>query len=146
MYLCVCTCMPTSASIFISHSYYSSPFSFRPWGHGLRKVCNKLHLHSHWYARLLCAWNGQGGDVSNPWLEQHGQSFVELQLRMCCRYLLIHFIDFADEHVRKASGHDINVDWWALGVLVFELLAGKAPFESAYPFQKLGGVMGKQNA
>ena len=42
MYLCVCTCMPTSASIFISHSYYSSPFSFRPWGHGLRKVCNKI--------------------------------------------------------------------------------------------------------
>ena len=78
--------------------------------------------------------------------EQDGQSFVELQLHMCCGYLLIHFVYFADEHVRKACGHDINVDWWALGVLVFELLAGKAPFESAYPFQNLGGVMGKKKA
>ncbi|CAK9056603.1 unnamed protein product [Durusdinium trenchii] len=41
---------------------------------------------------------------------------------------------FAPEMV-KACGHDCNVDWWALGVLVFELLAGKPPFESAYPFQ-----------
>lgn len=41
---------------------------------------------------------------------------------------------FAPEMI-KACGHDVNVDWWALGVLVFELLAGKPPFESAYPFQ-----------
>jgi len=41
---------------------------------------------------------------------------------------------FAPEMV-KASGHDCALDWWSLGVLIFELMAGKPPFESAYPFQ-----------
>lgn len=52
-----------------------------------------------------------------------------------CTYTVTGTPDYFAPEMVKASGHDINVDWWALGVLVFELLAGKAPFESAYPFQ-----------
>lgn len=26
------------------------------------------------------------------------------------------------------EGHDLNVDWWSIGVLTIELLTGKSPF------------------
>jgi len=41
---------------------------------------------------------------------------------------------FAPELI-ASKGHTIAVDWWTLGVLNFELLAGHPPFESATPMQ-----------
>lgn len=29
---------------------------------------------------------------------------------------------------QKVSGHDLNVDWWSVGVLTIELLTGQSPF------------------
>eukprot|EP00005_Dracoamoeba_jomungandri_P001339 CAMPEP_0174254306 /NCGR_PEP_ID=MMETSP0439-20130205/3646_1 /TAXON_ID=0 /ORGANISM="Stereomyxa ramosa, Strain Chinc5" /LENGTH=348 /DNA_ID=CAMNT_0015335821 /DNA_START=507 /DNA_END=1553 /DNA_ORIENTATION=+ len=34
-----------------------------------------------------------------------------------------------------SRGHDQSVDWWSLGVLMFELLVGYTPFKSKYPFE-----------
>lgn len=31
-------------------------------------------------------------------------------------------------------GHDVNVDWWALGILVFEMLVGHPPFFDDNPY------------
>jgi len=41
---------------------------------------------------------------------------------------------FAPELI-ASQGHTNAVDWWTLGVLVFELMSGHPPFESAYPMQ-----------
>eukprot|EP00931_Biecheleriopsis_adriatica_P103471 TRINITY_DN7829_c0_g1_i2.p1 TRINITY_DN7829_c0_g1~~TRINITY_DN7829_c0_g1_i2.p1 ORF type:complete len:799 (+),score=205.99 TRINITY_DN7829_c0_g1_i2:100-2496(+) len=41
---------------------------------------------------------------------------------------------FAPELI-ASSGHTNAVDWWTLGVLIFELMSGHPPFESAYPMQ-----------
>lgn len=40
----------------------------------------------------------------------------------------------------QSKGHNKNVDWWALGVLVFEMLAGYPPFYDDNPlgiYQKI---------
>ncbi len=36
--------------------------------------------------------------------------------------------DYMAPEIIKGSGHSVEVDWWALGVLCFELLAGYTPF------------------
>jgi len=41
---------------------------------------------------------------------------------------------FAPELI-ASTGHTNAVDWWTLGVLIFELMSGHPPFESAYPMQ-----------
>lgn len=41
---------------------------------------------------------------------------------------------FAPELI-ASTGHTKAVDWWTLGILVFELMSGHPPFESAYPMQ-----------
>lgn len=41
---------------------------------------------------------------------------------------------FAPEMIASA-GHTMAVDWWTLGVLSFELMAGHPPFESPHPMQ-----------
>jgi CRP-like cAMP-binding protein len=47
---------------------------------------------------------------------------------------------FAPELI-ASTGHTIAVDWWMLGILVFELMSGHPPFESAYPMQIYSKVM-----
>jgi CRP-like cAMP-binding protein len=47
---------------------------------------------------------------------------------------------FAPELI-ASQGHTNAVDWWTLGVLIFELMSGHPPFESAYPMQIYSKVM-----
>ena len=35
----------------------------------------------------------------------------------------------------KRSGHGKSVDWWALGILIFEMIAGFPPFYDENPFR-----------
>mmetsp|Transcript_156926 Transcript_156926/g.273150 ORF Transcript_156926/g.273150 Transcript_156926/m.273150 type:complete len:827 (+) Transcript_156926:195-2675(+) len=52
--------------------------------------------------------------------------------------------DYFAPEVITGSGHNHAVDWWALGVMVFELLSGNPPFTAAAPMQifknALGGI------
>lgn len=41
--------------------------------------------------------------------------------------------DYFAPEVVTSSGYNIAVDWWTLGILVFEMLAGRPPFESKTP-------------
>mmetsp|Transcript_98894 Transcript_98894/g.185783 ORF Transcript_98894/g.185783 Transcript_98894/m.185783 type:complete len:819 (+) Transcript_98894:171-2627(+) len=43
--------------------------------------------------------------------------------------------DYFAPEVIKSMGHNHAVDWWALGILTFELMAGHPPFQAAYPMQ-----------
>jgi len=47
---------------------------------------------------------------------------------------------FAPELITSA-GHSSAVDWWTLGILVFELMSGRPPFQSAAPMQIYAKVM-----
>jgi len=38
-------------------------------------------------------------------------------------------------------GHNRAADWWSLGVLIFELMAGMSPFESVHPMEIYSKVM-----
>jgi len=43
--------------------------------------------------------------------------------------------------VLAGTGHARAVDWWSLGVLAFELMAGRPPFESDHPMRVYWNVM-----
>lgn len=45
-------------------------------------------------------------------------------------YTMVGTPDYMAPEVIDQTGHTRSVDWWTLGVLLFELMAGKAPFES----------------
>lgn len=47
---------------------------------------------------------------------------------------------FAPELISSA-GHTQAVDWWTLGILIYELMSGHPPFESDYPMQIYSKVM-----
>eukprot|EP00928_Gymnodinium_smaydae_P069977 TRINITY_DN53935_c0_g1_i1.p1 TRINITY_DN53935_c0_g1~~TRINITY_DN53935_c0_g1_i1.p1 ORF type:complete len:760 (+),score=204.12 TRINITY_DN53935_c0_g1_i1:63-2282(+) len=41
--------------------------------------------------------------------------------------------DYFAPEVIASTGHSLPVDWWTLGILIFELLSGSPPFESEGP-------------
>lgn len=43
--------------------------------------------------------------------------------------------------ILSGVGHGRAVDWWSFGVLVFELLCGRGPFDSAHPMEVFSNVM-----
>merc|ERR1719277_1361873 len=49
--------------------------------------------------------------------------------------------DYFAPEIIASTGHTNAVDWWTLGILLFELLSGHPPFESAYPMQIYSKVM-----
>lgn len=42
----------------------------------------------------------------------------------------------------QSKGHGVAVDWWALGVLIFEMLVGHPPFVDDHPFGIYQKVLG----
>lgn len=42
--------------------------------------------------------------------------------------------EYLAPEIIQSKGHDTSVDWWALGILVYEMLAGYPPFSDENPF------------
>ena len=42
----------------------------------------------------------------------------------------------------QSKGHGLSVDWWAMGVLIFEMLAGYPPFYDENPFGIYQKILG----
>ncbi|CAJ1405244.1 unnamed protein product [Effrenium voratum] len=49
--------------------------------------------------------------------------------------------DYYAPEMVLASGHGSALDWWTLGVLLFELMAGQPPFESPNPMQIFARIL-----
>mmetsp|Transcript_23229 Transcript_23229/g.53454 ORF Transcript_23229/g.53454 Transcript_23229/m.53454 type:complete len:815 (+) Transcript_23229:67-2511(+) len=49
--------------------------------------------------------------------------------------------DYFAPEIIASTGHSSMVDWWGLGILLFELMTGHPPFESPYPMQIYSKVM-----
>ncbi|CAE7946121.1 for, partial [Symbiodinium sp. KB8] len=43
--------------------------------------------------------------------------------------------DYYAPEMVLATGHGLELDWWCFGILLFELMSGKPPFESSNPMQ-----------
>jgi CRP-like cAMP-binding protein len=50
--------------------------------------------------------------------------------------------DYFAPEVITAGGHNHAVDWWTVGILVFELLSGNPPFTAGAPMQIFKNVLG----
>jgi len=44
-------------------------------------------------------------------------------------------VDYFAPEVIDSKGHSYGVDWWTLGILIFELMSGHAPFEADSPME-----------
>ena len=50
--------------------------------------------------------------------------------------------EYLAPEIIQSKGHNLAVDWWALGILVFEMLAGYPPFFDDNPFGIYEKILG----
>lgn len=50
-------------------------------------------------------------------------------------------LDYLSPEMVRKQGHSFEVDWWTLGILLFELLVGYPPFYSKSYFQTSGKIL-----
>jgi CRP-like cAMP-binding protein len=50
-------------------------------------------------------------------------------------------MEYLAPEVILLDGHTVAVDWWALGILLFDLMTGKTPFESSDPLKTARNIL-----
>mmetsp|Transcript_3242 Transcript_3242/g.7663 ORF Transcript_3242/g.7663 Transcript_3242/m.7663 type:complete len:807 (+) Transcript_3242:31-2451(+) len=56
-------------------------------------------------------------------------------------YTIVGTPEYLAPEIIGVFGHNQGVDWWALGIFLFECLAGRTPFEDTNPLQTFGKAM-----
>jgi len=49
--------------------------------------------------------------------------------------------DYTAPEIIRGEGHSFEVDWWSLGVVIFEMLTGKPPFQKGDPGETFGIIL-----
>lgn len=49
--------------------------------------------------------------------------------------------DYFGPELIQSKGHTVAIDWWCLGILIYELMSGHPPFEADHPMQTYSKVM-----
>lgn len=52
--------------------------------------------------------------------------------------------EYVAPEIILGTGHEFAVDWWALGILLYELLYGKSPFKGSNAKQTFGNILNKE--
>ena len=51
--------------------------------------------------------------------------------------------DYVAPEVLKEEGHNHNVDWWSLGIMIYEMLIGISPFSDKNQLKLINNIVGK---
>ena len=54
--------------------------------------------------------------------------------RLCCYISIVSgTVEYMAPEVVNRRGHDFSADWWSFGVLMYEMLTGRLPFQVCHP-------------
>jgi serine/threonine protein kinase len=64
---------------------------------------------------------------------------------MCGKIIIILGVIFSILELLLGEGYDYSVDWWSVGVILFELLTGVPPFFADTPEEVFANIKDYQN-
>lgn len=101
-------------------------------------VCALEHLHARY---IVC----RGVKPEDCVVDNSGRMKVVdmglVKFTMGKTYTMCGAPDYSSPEMISSTGHGKASDWWALGILIFELMFGHPPFQSSYPLKTYDKVM-----
>jgi len=110
--------------------FHGSPQHAKFYSAGV--ICAFVHLHQHKVLyRDLKPENILMNEVGHVKLTDMGLAKISVGMT----YTVCGTPDYFAPELIDGTGHHVGVDWWTLGVLIYELMSGAPPFEANDPMQ-----------